>query len=38
MYNNYRNSVFEETNPVKRLSIIITGNEGEVYMDEINIG
>ena len=38
MYNNYRNPVFEETNPVKRLPIIITGNEGQVYMDEIDIG
>ena len=38
MYNNYRNPVFEETNPVKRLPIIITGNKGQVYKDEKNIG
>ena len=37
MYNNYKNSDFEETNPVKRVPIMITGNEGQVYMDKINI-
>ena len=37
MYNNYKNLDFEETNPVKRVPIVITGSEGQVYMDEINI-
>ena len=37
MYDNYRNPVFEETNPVKTLPIIIAENGGQVYMDKINI-
>ena len=37
MYDNYKNSDFEETNPEKRIPIVITGNEGQVYIDEINI-
>ena len=37
MYNNYKNSDFEETSQVKREPIVITGNKGQVYMDEINI-
>ena len=37
MYHNYNNSDFEETNPVKRVPIVITGSKDQVYMDEINI-
>ena len=37
MYNNYKNSDFEETNPVKRVPIVITGSKGHVYMDEIHV-
>ena len=37
MYNYYRNLDFEETNPVKRSSVKITGNKGQVFMDKISI-
>ena len=37
MYNNYKNSDFEETNLVKIVPIVTTGSKGRVYMDEIYI-
>ena len=34
-YANYCSDSFGENNPVKRIPIIITGHEGQVYMDEL---